>query len=223
MTAAKFASTFGFSAAIIEKARLGGDCTWTGCVPSKALLAAAEVAQTVRTASEYGISAGTVAVDFNAVRARIDRTIQAIYTADDSPAALDALGIDSLIGAATFVDASTLSIAKEGGKTITITANKGIIVASGAVPVQPRIPGLDNVPYITYEDVFSLESLPRQLTVVGGGPIGCELAQAFARLGSKAERKGARPPKSWRPGRVTRSIAEFRHSKFRACRRQCRG
>ena len=105
--------------------------------------------------------------------------IDKIYTADDSPEALRALGIEVLSGTATFVDADTLSVDGQP-----IVANKGVVLATGASPAPAKISGLEGVPHLTYEGVFELEAVPRRLTVVGSGPVGCELAQAFSRLGA---------------------------------------
>ena len=195
LTAAKFASRFGKSVALIEKERLGGDCTWTGCVPSKALLASADSATAVRTAESFGVkasasasssSAASAAVDMSAIKARIRRIIGEIYDADDSPEALKALGIDSISGAATLVDQNSISVEEAPGVSKPYTASKGIVLATGARPRSPNsmISGIEGVPYLTYEQIFELDELPTALTVVGGGPIGCELAQGFARLGS---------------------------------------
>lgn len=178
LTAAKFAARFKKSVLLVEKARMGGDCTWTGCVPSKTLLSIAKTAHSARTAS-HGISVGEVKVDMKAVKARIDSVVDKIYTADDSPEALQALGIEVLSGTASFVDAHTLSVDGQP-----IVADKGVVLATGAGPAPAKIAGLEGVPYLTYEGVFELEEVPRRLTVVGSGPVGCELAQAFSRLGS---------------------------------------
>jgi pyruvate/2-oxoglutarate dehydrogenase complex dihydrolipoamide dehydrogenase (E3) component len=178
LSAAKFASRFKKSVLLVEKAKLGGDCTWTGCVPSKTLLSIAKTAHAARTAS-HGISVGEVKVDMRAVKARIDSVVERIYTEDDSPEALRALGIETMTGTATFTDPDTLSV---GG--LPVVATKGVVLATGADARPALIPGLDNVPHYTYESVFALEALPRRLTVVGGGPVGVELAQAFSRLGS---------------------------------------
>ncbi|KAL1510818.1 hypothetical protein AB1Y20_007102 [Prymnesium parvum] len=188
LTAAKFATTFGKSVAIVEKARMGGDCTWTGCVPSKTLLAIAKQVHGVRTACECEYltmpNPSEVKVDMKAVKAKVSATIHKIYEEDDSPAALKKQGIDTIVGAASFVDKSTLSITQPDG-AITVSARKGIIIATGASAARPPIAGLADVPFITYEEIFELDALPRRMTVVGGGPIGCELAQAFSRLGAE--------------------------------------
>ena len=189
LTAAKFAKTFGKTVAIVEKAKLGGDCTWTGCVPSKTLIAAANAAHAARTADKYGVLTGEVRVDYAKVMARVRATIEKIYSEDDSPEALLKLGIDTVVGAARFVDRKTLTVEQPDGSSVTLTAKEGIVIATGASPAKTSIAGLDEtgaagVAYITYEQIFSLPELPASLTIVGGGPIGCELGQAFARLGS---------------------------------------
>ena len=142
LTAAKFAARFGKSVALIERERLGGDCTWTGCVPSKTLLASAERAHALRTAAEFGVAQpATVSVDMAAVKARIGRTIGQIYDADDSPEALRALGIETVSGAATLVDARRVSVSSGGGGTATVyEATKGVVLATGERPTLPRTP-----------------------------------------------------------------------------------
>ena len=186
LTAAKFAARFGKSVALIEKERLGGDCTWTGCVPSKTLIASASRAHSVRTSAAYGIErGGPVTVDMAAIKQRIGRTIGEIYDADDSPEALKKLGIDTISGSAKLVDAHSVAVTSGASADPTVyRASKGIVVATGARPRAPRIDGLDGVAHLTYEQVFDLEAVPAKLTVVGGGPVGCELSQAFARLGA---------------------------------------
>ena len=189
LTAAKFARTFDKSVAIIEKSRLGGDCTWTGCVPSKTLLAIAKRAHAARTATDCDYlsfsSPSELVVDMAAVKAKVDAVVNKIFDEDDSPAALAALGIDTIVGAASFVDAKTLLVTRDDGSSYEVHAKEGVVIGTGAGPAVPKLSGLGEVPYITYEEIFSLETLPRRLSVVGGGPIGCELAQAFSRLGSK--------------------------------------
>lgn len=172
--AAKYAAKFGKRVALIEKDRLGGDCTWTGCVPSKTLLASAKRAHAARTASSFGVSTGEVTVDMRAIKARIDSVVQRIYEEDDSPAAFANMGVDTISGMARFVDRSTLSVVGSDGIEAVLRARDGILIATGARPRPPTISGLDRVRYLTYENVFELEEVPSRLTVVGGGPIGCE-------------------------------------------------
>ena len=130
LTAAKFAATFGKSVAIVEKSRMGGDCTWTGCVPSKTLLAIAKRAHSARTAADCEYltlsSPAKVKVDMAAVKAKVNAIIEKIYDEDDSPAALEKLGIDTIIGAASFVNSNTLSVEQVDGK-LDVSANEGEI------------------------------------------------------------------------------------------------
>ena len=190
LTAAKFAATFGKSAVIIEQAKLGGDCTWTGCVPSKALLKSASVAKNVRMASEFGINVNNavdMSVDMKAIKERIKSIQTHIYEEDDSKEVLLKLGVDTIEGKAFFEDRKSVKVTSSDGTVQHVHANDGIIIATGAGPKIPsnQIPGLETIRYITYEEVFDLDVLPERMTVVGGGPIGSELSQAFARLGSK--------------------------------------
>lgn len=188
LTAAKFSRTFGKSVAIVEKEKMGGDCTWTGCIPSKSLIASAKAAHAVRKAADFGVEIeGKVTVNMKTVSQRLKRNIEHIYKEDDSPEAMRALGIDVISGTATFLDPKSLEIRCIDGESKTVCANDGVLIATGAKPKIPTqsIEGLDSVHYITYEEVFDLEDLPDKVTVVGGGPIGCELAQALSRLGSK--------------------------------------
>ncbi len=177
LTAARFATRLGKRVALIEANRVGGDCTWTGCVPSKALLHAARVAHTIRTGGTLGVRAGEPEVDFPAVMRRIRNVIEEIYAAE-SPDALRAEGIDVIEGRAQFEDAHTVAV---GDHTISA---KYFLICTGAAPFVPPISGLSETPHLTYENFWQLESLPQRLIVIGGGPIGCELAQACQRLGS---------------------------------------
>ena len=178
LTAARFAARLGRRVALIEANRVGGDCTWTGCVPSKALLHAARVAHTIRTGGTYGVQASEPEVDFAAVMGRVRRVIEQIYSAE-SPDVLSGEGIDVVEGKARFEDTHTVDV--EGQR---ITA-RYFLICTGASPFVPPIPGLAETPYLTYESFWELEELPARLIVIGGGPIGCELAQACQRLGSR--------------------------------------
>ena len=178
LTAARFAARLGKRVALIEADRVGGDCTWTGCVPSKALLHTAKVAHTVRNANRYGISARDQQVDFAAVMCRVKSAVKEVY-AHESPEMLRAEGIEVLEGRAEFQDARALAVGRER-----VSAGH-FLICTGAAPFVPSIPGLDDAPYLTYETFWDLAALPDRLVVIGGGPIGCELAQACQRLGSQ--------------------------------------
>eukprot|EP00980_Cylindrotheca_fusiformis_P016002 scaffold4703_cov108-Cylindrotheca_fusiformis.AAC.10 len=182
LTAAKLAGgTLRNSVVIIEESKLGGDCTWTGCVPSKSLLASAKA---MHMARKQAIKS-PFAADFEQVKANYRKNSQEIYEEDDSPEALEKFNVDTLSGRATLTSSTTLHIKKDGETNTVVVAKEGIIICTGASPVTPNIAGLGEVEYLTYENVWELKELPKRLTIVGGGPIGCELAQAFSRLGSK--------------------------------------
>lgn len=178
LTAARFGARLGKRVALIEANRVGGDCTWTGCVPSKALLHAAKVAHTVRNANRHGISARDQRVDFGAVMDWVKSAVKDVY-AQESPETLRAEGIDVLEGRADFQDARTLTVGRQE-----VSARR-FLICTGAAPFVPSIPALDDTPYLTYETFWDLRALPDRLVVIGGGPIGCELAQACQRLGSR--------------------------------------
>ena len=178
LTAAGFAVQLGARTALAEKHRIGGDCTWTGCVPSKTLLKAAKVAHEMRTAGLHGLSPVEPAVDLKQVMAHVRDVVADVYQ-HESPESLRSDGIDVFLGGARFLDPHTLAV----GET-TLTARR-VLLATGAHPFVPPVEGLDKVDYLTYENVWDLEALPTHLIVVGGGPIGCEMAQAFRRLGAR--------------------------------------
>lgn len=178
LTAARFAARLGARVVLIEKTRIGGDCTWTGCVPSKALLKVAKVAHETRTASQYGITAGAPVVDMSRVRDYVRAAIGQIYQLE-TPETLQHEGVDVVIGAARFVDPRTVSV---GPRSIRA---RSFLLTTGARPVVPPIAGLSDVPFQTYEQIFDNDKLPQTMTVVGGGPIGMELAQAYQRLGAQ--------------------------------------
>jgi pyruvate/2-oxoglutarate dehydrogenase complex dihydrolipoamide dehydrogenase (E3) component len=178
LTAAGFAARLGARVALVEKARIGGDCTWTGCVPSKALLKAAKIAHEVRTAAQYGIRGQAPQVDMHQVREFVRSAIQKVYQFE-SPEELRKKGIEVILGQARFVDEHRITA---GDRTITA---KSFLIATGARPAVPAVDGIGNVPFVTYEQIFEIDRLPERLIVVGGGPIGAEMAQAYRRLGSQ--------------------------------------
>ncbi|HYD66934.1 dihydrolipoyl dehydrogenase family protein [Azospirillum sp.] len=178
LTVAAGAAAFGVSVVLIEKHRMGGDCLNTGCVPSKALLAAARAAQGMRTAGRFGVTGPEPAIDFAAVHAHVHRTIAAIAP-HDSQERFEGLGVRVIRAPARFVDAGTV---EAGG--VRIRARR-FVLATGSRPLAPPIPGLDSVPYLTNETVFERTTAPGHLIVLGGGPIGVEMAQAHRRLGAR--------------------------------------
>ncbi len=178
LTAAGFAARLGARVALIEKDRIGGDCTWTGCVPSKALLKAAKVAHECRSAAQYGIEGTAPVVNMSCVRDYVHHAIEQAY-AFETPEELRSKGIDVVLGAARFEDEQTIVAGHE-----TIRA-KTMLITTGARPALPDIAGLDQVRFVTYEQIFDNNQLPAKLIVIGGGPIGVEIAQAYRRLGSE--------------------------------------
>lgn len=174
---AKTASRLGATVLLVEKDRAGGDCLWTGCVPSKALLAAAEVAAAARSGAGLGVSTAEVDIDFTGVMDHVRGAITQIAPVD-SPDALQAEGVTVMQGCARFSGPQQITVE---GERIEFTQ---ALVSTGASPAVPPIPGLDSVPYLTSDTVWRLDRLPSRLVVLGGGSIGCELGQAFTRLGS---------------------------------------
>ena len=178
LTAAEFAAKLGVKVALIEKERIGGDCTWTGCVPSKALLKVAKVAHQARTAAQYGLCVEPPKADMAQIYRHIQQVIADVYQREN-PDVLTAQGIDLIFGPAQFLDAQTLQVGEQ-----TLKAKK-YIIATGAHPFVPPIPSLSDVPYLTYLDIFETQTLPNRFIIIGAGPIGAEIAQAYGRLGSQ--------------------------------------
>ena len=173
------AAGLGAKVALVERHLLGGDCLNVGCVPSKALLRSARAAAAVREAGAFGVRVeGDVTIDFPAVMTRL-RRLRADLSPHDSAARFRELGVDVYLGDARFTGADTVEV---GGRTLHFAR---AAIATGARAAAPDIPGLASVPYLTNETVFSLTDLPRRLAVIGAGPIGCELAQGFARFGAE--------------------------------------
>jgi pyruvate/2-oxoglutarate dehydrogenase complex dihydrolipoamide dehydrogenase (E3) component len=173
------AAGLGAKVALIERELMGGDCLNVGCVPSKALIAAARAAATVREAGDFGIVVPTrTRVNFPAVMDRM-RRLRAGLSSTDSAARFRQLGVDVFLGSGSFSSPDTVTVA---GKSLRF---RKAVIATGTRPSSPPIPGLAKAGYLTNETVFSLTELPRRLAVIGAGPIGCELAQTFARFGSE--------------------------------------
>ncbi len=178
------AAGLGARVALIERELMGGDCLNVGCVPSKGVIRAARVAATVRDASPYGVEVPEgVAVDFAKAMQRMRRLRASISPADSAKRFSD-LGIDVFFGQGTFVNDNTIMVTRDDG-SVTPLHYKKAVIASGARASAPPIEGLDSVHYLTNESLFSLTELPRRFGIVGSGPIGSEMAQAFARFGSE--------------------------------------
>ncbi len=179
MTAAILAKTFNVRVALVEKEHLGGECLSYGCIPSKALLRCSRVAQTVRQAADYGVEIPEGwSVNFNAVMQRV-HCLQTTISPYDSAAHLKKLGIDVFLGAGHFTGPNKLEVHNQ-----TIKFKKAVI-DTGTQPAPLNIPGLDQADYWTNQNIFTMPTLPKRLGMIGGGPICCELAQAFLRFGSQ--------------------------------------
>jgi pyruvate/2-oxoglutarate dehydrogenase complex dihydrolipoamide dehydrogenase (E3) component len=177
LVSAMGAAGLGARVALVERGLLGGDCLNTGCVPSKALLRSARAAADARRAPEVGVRVAGIDPDFAAVMRRM-RERRADISPHDSAARLRAAGVDVYFGDARFTGPAAVAV---GDRTLSF---RRAVIATGGRPAVPQIPGLATVPYFTSETLFALAAQPRSLAIVGAGPIGCEMAQAFARLGT---------------------------------------
>ena len=173
------AAGLGAKVALVEKHLMGGDCLNVGCVPSKAIIRAARAVAAVREAGEFGVNVppGTT-TDFGKVMERM-RRLRADISPHDSARRFTELGVDVFLGAGRFTGPDAIEV---GGQTLRFTK---AVIATGARAAAPPIPGLQDIPYLTNESLFSLTELPKRLGVIGAGPIGCEMAQSFARFGSE--------------------------------------
>lgn len=176
LTVAKLTSKAGRRVAIIERARPGGDCLWTGCVPTKALIESARRYHQACTSGEFGVAAENVSFDFSAARRHIAES-QRLAGEPDSPAVIAAAGVTLVQGEASFIDAHTIDVNSER-----LSAAQ-IVIATGGEPAVPDIPGLRDAEPDTNVEALSWETLPESLGIIGGGPIGIEFAQALGRLG----------------------------------------
>lgn len=181
------AATVKAKVTLVGASKMGGDCLNYGCVPSKALIKSARIAEAMRHADTYGLEATEPRFSFKAVMGRIHDVIAAIEP-HDSVERYTGLGVDVVKGYAKIIDPWTVEIAREDGGVQRLTT-RSIVIAAGAAPLIPDLPGLDGSGYVTsdtlWEEFAKLDEIPRRIVVLGGGPIGCELSQAFARLGAK--------------------------------------
>jgi dihydrolipoamide dehydrogenase len=168
---------------LVERHRMGGDCLNTGCVPSKALIRSAKFLSHVKRAKEFGMRGASADFDFAQVMERVASVVKQVEP-HDSVERYTGLGVDVVMGAAKITSPWTVEVTKEDGSTQALTT-KNIVIAAGARPFVPPIPGLAEVKPLTSDNVWALRKLPGRLVVLGGGPIGSELTQAFARFGSK--------------------------------------
>ncbi len=171
-------AALGAKVALVEKNRLGGDCLWYGCVPSKTLIKSARVAHQMRHADRWALAPSAPHANLAQVMERVAEVIKGIEPYD-SPERFRGLGVDVLFGAGRFIGRDTFEV---NGRKLTA---KTFVIATGSRPAIPRLPGIDATPYLTNETVFDLREPVPSLIVIGAGPVGCEMAQAFRRLGSE--------------------------------------
>lgn len=176
-TASKTANGLGKKVALIEKDKLGGECTWNGCIPSKALIKASEIYHNIKNSARYGIKSDANISSENIMN-HVRGVVQSVY-AGHKPEVFEKVGINVLFGEPKFLDNHTITL---NGKKL--TANK-FILATGSAPFIPKISGLDKTKYLTNLNLFEIDEIPKTLTIIGAGAIGVEMANAFTRLGTK--------------------------------------
>ncbi|WP_026601424.1 FAD-dependent oxidoreductase [Methylomonas sp. 11b] len=195
---------------LIEKHKMGGDCLNTGCVPSKALIRSAKLLSQIKRAKEFGIAKAEAEFDFAEAMERVQRVIETIAP-HDSVERYTALGVEVIEGSAKIVSPWAVEVTSaDGVKTI---SSRAIVIAVGARPFVPPIPGLKNIDYLTSDNVWNLRELPKRLLVLGGGPLGCELAQTFNRLGSQVTQVEMTPRLMLREDP---EVSDIVHARFQA-------
>ena len=211
LVAAYIAAAVKARVTLVEKHRMGGDCLNTGCVPSKALIKTARVLSTIRRARDFGLKTASAEFDFAEVMERVQRVIGRIEP-HDSVERYASLGVECVHGEAKIASPWIVEIRKPDGTTWSLTT-RSIVIAAGGRPLVPPIPGIEQTGYLTSDTVWGLRELPARLVVLGGGPIGCELAQTFARLGSRVTQVEMLPRLLMREDP---EIAEMVEKRFRA-------
>lgn len=184
LTAAGMSAVLGAKTALVSDAPLGGDCTWYGCVPSKSLLHAAKVAHEMRSASKYGLDARDPVHDWAKIMGRVHTIRKHIYEEADAPPNMEKLGVETIAACARFIDGNSVEVTDSTTQARRVISSRYFIIATGSRPRIPKIEGIDRVGVLTNENLFELKEQPQRLLVMGAGPIGIEMAQAFRRLGS---------------------------------------
>lgn len=186
LTAAGTAATMGARTLMVDRHRAGGDCTWTGCIPSKTLLHAADGRARAAAFARDFAAAGAAVPDADGARVfeHVRAVREAVYEHADAPPVFEAMGVEVVQAGARLAGPHEAVLAPDDGPERRLTFRMAVL-CSGGRPAVPPVPGLDGVPFLTSETLFELTDLPRHLVVLGGGPIGCEMAQAFRRLGSE--------------------------------------
>ena len=182
LTASGMSAVLGAKTALVSSDRLGGDCTWFGCIPSKSLLKAAKVAHQVRTAAGYGLIPSEPKGDWARIIGRVHAIREQVYQDADAPPNMEKLGVDVICAQAHFLDQNSIEVTVNGvARAVT---SRYFVIATGSTPQVPQFEGSDRVPMLTNESLFDLDHLPQRLLILGAGPVGIEMAQAFQRLGS---------------------------------------
>lgn len=186
LVVASAAAQLNAKVALVEKNRLGGDCLWYGCVPSKSLIHASRIAYEVKNSERFGVYTNSTTINFQEAIAHVQKVIATIEP-HDSPERFEGLGVEVIFGSGQFLNKNTFEV---NGRKLKARA---FVIATGSRPAIPPIPGLKEAGYLTNEQVFSLTERPDSLAIIGAGPIGCELGQALHRLGSKVTLINSRP------------------------------
>ena len=175
----------GKKTALVEKHKLGGDCLWTGCVPSKALLKSAHIAHHTKAAEQYGITVSDVEVDFQRVMQHVRNAQGTIEREHDNPERFREMGVDVIFGSGHFDSPKSFTVQNVEQRQTTTLKSKKFVICTGSRPAAPPIPAIDSINYLDSHNIWEIDKLPQKLLVAGAGPIGIELGQAFHRLGAK--------------------------------------
>ena len=175
----------GKKTALVEKHKLGGDCLWTGCVPSKAFLKSAHIAHLMKAAEQYGITVGDVKVDFQRVMQHVRNAQGTIEREHDNPERFRKMGVDVIFGSGQFDSPRSFIVEDFEKRQTTTLKSKKFVISTGSRPAAPRIPGIESIGYLDSHNIWEIDRLPQKLLVAGAGPIGVELGQAFHRLGAE--------------------------------------
>ena len=186
LTTAGIAAGLGAKTMMIEKNLLGGDCTWTGCIPSKTLIRSASVLYDLKKSKNFGLNITAETVSTRNIMKHVDEIRRQVYDEADKPEIFEQMGIEVVQGKASFKDPHTINIISENETVREVTA-RFIFICTGAKAVVPPISGVENVEYLTNDSLFDIENLPDSLLVIGAGPVGVEMAQSFARLGTEVK------------------------------------
>jgi len=184
LTAAGMSAVLGAKTLLVSDSALGGDCTWHGCVPSKSLMKTAKVAHEMRSATEYGLVTSDSVHDWAQIMGRVHSIRDHIYEVADAPPNMEKLGVEVTAARAKFLDCNSVELTDSRTEATRVVRSRFFVIATGSRPRIPKIEGIDRVQVLTNENLFEMKEQPRRLLVLGAGPIGIEMSQAFRRLGS---------------------------------------